>query len=92
MCSLITRAGLHLNGCIHRVYHVIEFCTSLPSKYILIFINTDSTLFEGRNMGCFQSVANCARVRNSVIQYIKVQNSAIQYRKMQKMQRDIDNY
>ena len=44
---------------------------SLPSKYVSIVINSDSTMLEVKVLGIAKSVTKCTRVRNTAVQYEK---------------------
>ena len=57
----------------------MEYCTVIPSKHVIIVIDSDFVMFRGQNIRYCQSVIKCNRVRNSTIQYRKVLNNAIQY-------------
>ena len=59
---LVASMGLHFNGWVHLIYYIMKYCISLPSKYILIVIDSNSVIFLSQNMGYHQSVTECNKV------------------------------
>ena len=47
MYCLVISAGLHLSNYIHRIYYIMEYCISLPSKHFVIVLNSIPAMFRG---------------------------------------------
>ena len=66
MCYLVASVGVHLSSCIYQIYYIMEYCIRLPSKYILIYKDSNFVMLRGHSIGCCQNFMECDKVQFSM--------------------------
>ena len=62
----------------------MQYYIILPSKYILILMNSNLLYLDVRILGIAKNATKYTREQNYVKRYRKLQNSAMQYKKRKK--------